>query len=60
MLDGVDPHCAAYKRIFDELNDRLNREMFDEPAPSIGFGLQSPQKMKKPGVMALIRTIVEK
>ena len=60
-LDGVDPHCVAYKRIFDELNERLNREMFDEPMPGMeGFGMSSPRKPAKPGVMALMRAIVSK
>jgi len=60
-LDGVDPHCTAYKRIFDELNERLNKEMFEDPMPGMGsFGMPSPHKPAKPGVMALMRTIVEK
>ena len=60
-LDGVDPHCIAYKRIFDELNDRLNREMFESPPPGMeGFGMTPPGKPSKPGVMALMRAIVEK
>jgi uncharacterized protein len=59
MLDGVDPHCTAYKRIFDELSERLNREMFEIPMMDTGFGspAMTPGK-KKPGVMALMRTIV--
>jgi len=58
-LDGVDPHCPAYKRIFDEINDRMNKEMYDDPVPGMGFGIQS-QKKAKPGVMALMRAIVER
>ena len=59
-LDGVDPHCAAYKRIFEELNDRLNREMAEEPMmPGMGgFGGPVFRKPKKPGVMALMRSVV--
>jgi uncharacterized protein len=57
-LEGVDPHCVAYKRIFDELTERLNREMFEEPVP--GFGGPSSRKQKKPGVIVLMRDIVEK
>jgi len=55
----VDPHCTAYKRIFDEINERLNNEIFDEPPQGMGFGM-SPTSKKKPGVMTLMRTIVEK
>ena len=59
-LDGVDPHCVAYKRIFNEINDRLDREMVESPMmPGMnGFGMASPQKPAKPGVMALMRSIV--
>jgi uncharacterized protein len=57
-LEGVDPHCLAYKRIFDELNERLNAEMFDEPSAGMGFG--RTRKKAKPGVMALMRGIVER
>ena len=59
-LDGVDPHCAAYTRIFDELNERLNEEMFAEPPAGMGFGAPVSPPGKRPGVMALMRTIVEK
>jgi uncharacterized protein len=57
-LDGVDPHCVAYKRIFDELSERLNEEMFAEPPAGMGFGM--PSQKKKAGVMDLMRAIVEK
>lgn len=57
-LEGVDPHCVAYKRIFDELNERLNNEMFEEPAPGMGFNSGVPGRKKRPGVMALMRMVV--
>ena len=57
-LEGVDPHCVAYKRIFDELSERLNREMFEEPPPGMDFGGVSSRKQKRPGVMALMRLVV--
>jgi uncharacterized protein len=58
-VEGVDPHCAAYMRIFDELNERLNEEMFtEEPGPGISFG--ASRTPKKAGVMSLMQTIVEK
>ena len=57
-LEGVDPHCVAYKRIFNELNDRLNKEMFEEPVPGMGgFGRPTARKPSKPGVMVLMRLI---
>lgn len=57
---GVDPNCAAYKRIFSEISDRLNREMADAmPLDITPFG-QARQKKKKAGVMALMRTIASR
>ncbi len=58
FLEGVDPHCVAYKRIFDELNERMNQEMFSEP--SSGFGSQHVRKPSRPGVMALMRTVISR
>jgi uncharacterized protein len=54
-IEGVDPHCVAYKRIFDELNERLNREMFEEPMQGGGVCVKDS---RKPGVMALMRSVV--
>ena len=58
-IKGVDPHCKAYKRIFDEISDRFNREMMGS------FGLEmgpSPESMKgtKPGIMSLMRSIASR
>lgn len=57
-LDGVDPHCVAYKRIFDELNDRMNREMYDAPEPVMGMGAPLSAAAKKPGIKELMRSVV--
>jgi uncharacterized protein len=57
VIQGVDPHCVAYKRIFDEITDRLNKEMFDSPMMEMGFTSQ-PMKRKKPGVMSLMHKMV--
>ena len=58
-IEGVDPHCTAYKRIFNEITDRFNREL------SSGFigmemaGLQLETiKDAKPGIMSLMRKII--
>ncbi|MCU0630190.1 MAG: TIGR04083 family peptide-modifying radical SAM enzyme [Methanoregulaceae archaeon] len=57
-IKGVDPHCIAYKRIFDEINERLDREMF-ESSPMEMTGFQPGHgKRKKPGVMALMHKSV--
>src|SRR5512136_1024658 len=58
-VEGADPHCVAYKRIFDELTERLNKEMFEEPMPGMeSFGAPVSRKPKKPSVMALMRSVV--
>jgi uncharacterized protein len=51
-IQGVDPHCTAYKMVFKEITDRANEEMFGS------FGMdpfQSGQRRNaRPGIMALI------
>ena len=54
-VKGVDPHCPAYKRIFDEINNRLNDEMFNGPPM---MGLQNMNPHQKPGIMRLIQQVV--
>ena len=57
---GVDPHCVAYKRIFDEITDRLNEEMYGSGDMEMGgFGFP-PRKGAKPGIMAILRTMATK
>lgn len=54
---GVDPNCAAYRRIFDEITDRFNQEMYGAmPMEMTPFGAPL-RNNKKPGLMALMRTI---
>jgi len=65
---AVDPHCVAYRRIFDEITDRMNREMFASPPPGMGMGMPmgmgrggrpgQPGPKTTPGVMSLIHRIV--
>jgi uncharacterized protein len=57
-IQGVDPHCIAYKRIFDEINDRLNREMFESPEMGMAGFQRGPEKGAKPGIMALVQKMV--
>ena len=57
---GVDPNCIAYKRIFSEISDRLNREMAEAPSMEmVPFGA-SPKKNKRPGIMALVRMMASR
>jgi uncharacterized protein len=54
---GVDPNCTAYKRIFGEISDRLNREMAESlPQEMSPFGT-AQKKRKKAGIMSLMRVI---
>lgn len=59
-IGGVDPHCVAYRRIFDEINERFNKEMFGS------FGLETESASRpsardgRPGIMTLMQKIVSK
>jgi len=58
-IEGVDPHCTAYKRIFNEITDRFNRELSSGFLDMEMTGTQSePTKNVKPGIMSLMRKIV--
>ncbi|MCP1662676.1 MAG: TIGR04083 family peptide-modifying radical SAM enzyme [Methanocalculus sp. MSAO_Arc1] len=52
-IEGVDPHCTAYKRIFTEIHDRLNAEMFETDSVRM-----RRRRRSKPGVMALMQKII--
>jgi len=58
QIRGVDPHCVAYRRIFDEITNRFNREMMG----LAGLEMSSPQseavKQGRPGMMSLMRKII--
>ena len=58
-LEGVDPHCTAYKRAFDEIVSRMNKEM-EAPAASPMQRRSRVKRMEKPAVMPLIKRIIEK
>ncbi|MCX6699797.1 MAG: TIGR04083 family peptide-modifying radical SAM enzyme [Methanomicrobiales archaeon] len=57
-IKGVDPHCIAYKRIFSEISERLDREMFESPPMEMTGFNPGHGKRKKPGVMALMHRSV--
>ncbi|MCD4843801.1 MAG: TIGR04083 family peptide-modifying radical SAM enzyme [Methanosarcinales archaeon] len=52
-INGIDPHCTAYKMIFKEINDRANKELFDSPMGMSPFQPQ-PVKDARPGIMSLM------
>jgi len=53
-IEGVDPYCTAYKRIFDEITERLNREMFESPMMEMDPFQRRRKKGTKAGIMAII------
>jgi len=59
-IKGVDPHCIAYQRIFDEIADRFNQEMMG----SLGLGMIGPGSQKgnnsRPGIMSLMQKMIAK
>ena len=57
-IKGVDPHCIAYKRIFDEISERLDREMFESPPMEMAGFQTGHGKRKRPGVMELMHRSV--
>lgn len=59
-IQGVDPHCIAYKRIFDEINERLNKEMYETPVMEMSPFPSMSKKTAKPGIMALMHKVVSK
>jgi uncharacterized protein len=63
-VKGVDPHCVAYKRIFDEITDRFNKEMMGSFGGSFGMGMpgsqSGPATNAKPGIMRLMQNIISK
>jgi uncharacterized protein len=57
---GVDPNCTAYKRIFSEMSDRLNREMAEAPPMEmVPFGASNTKK-KRPGITVLVRMMASR
>ena len=51
-IEGVDPHCAAYKTIFKEITKRATKEMLGNTG--LGLDTENTDKKTKPGVMAIM------
>lgn len=58
-IKGVDPHCIAYQRIFDEIADRFNQEMMGSLGQemSLSAGQAKPAKGTRPAIMPLVRKL---
>ncbi|MDO9324265.1 MAG: TIGR04083 family peptide-modifying radical SAM enzyme [Methanoregula sp.] len=62
-IQYVDPHCVAYRHVFDEMNDRVNKEMFgDDDMDMTAFSPfgPTPKRAKKAGIMTLMHTVLSK
>ncbi|MFA5294871.1 MAG: TIGR04083 family peptide-modifying radical SAM enzyme [Methanoregulaceae archaeon] len=58
-ISGVDPHCTAYRMIFDEIAGRLDREM-GENCLMDTMTRPGPRKKGKPGIMSLMQKMVSR
>ena len=58
-IKGVDPHCIAYQRIFDEIADRFNKEMMGSLGLEMGLsaGPATRAKPTRPSIMPLVRKL---
>ena len=59
-VDGVDPHCRAYKRIFDEICARMEAETNETAVQASISRVSRVKRVAKPKVFSLIQRIVEK
>jgi len=57
-IEGVDPHCLAYRRIFEEIADRFDQEMMGSLDMDMGLPVR-PKAVKviKPAIMPLVRKL---
>lgn len=53
-IKGVDTDCVAYKRIFDEITDRFNKEMFGSSNMEMATFGMGPSNASRPGIMSLM------
>ena len=58
-IKGVDPHCLAYKRIFDEIAERFNQEMMGSLGLEMGLSAKParPAEGTRPAIMPLVRKL---
>lgn len=58
--NGVDPHCIAYKRIFDEICSRMEREMSESGTRTAVSRVSRVKRAETQKIMPLIQKIAEK
>ncbi len=54
IYKGVDPHCAAYKRIFKEITERWEKEFLGGDGMEMPFMLPGMKRDAKPGIMSIM------
>jgi len=59
-IKGVDPHCVAYKRIFDEIVDRFNKEFFGSSEMQMNCLQPGSGTNSKPGITSLMSKMISK
>ncbi len=59
-IRGLDPHCVAYRRIFDEITDRLNNELYDSTDIDTGGFRSRARRRTRPGIMSILQTMAER
>ncbi len=55
-IRGVDPHCRAYKMIFEEIADRFNQEMMGSFGLETGLSAKH-EKHARPAIMPLVQKL---
>ena len=59
-IRGVDPHCTAYRRIFDEITDRMNKELYDSTDMEMGDFGSRQRRRARPGIMSILQAMAER
>ena len=59
-IRGVDPHCTAYRRIFDEITDRVNKELYDSTDTEMGDFGSRQRRRARPGIMSILQAMAER
>jgi len=57
-IEGVDPHCLAYRRIFEEIADRFDQEMMGSLDMDMGLPVRpKAEGGGRPAIMPLVRKL---
>lgn len=59
-LVTIDPYCRAYRRIFDDISDRLNKEMEERCGIETMTMPGGMPEMRKAGIMSLMQRMISR